>query len=524
MPKKIAICAFLLIFAAALANAAELSVEYDRESHKLSFSGNLTQSGKYVVVTVLPSDADRENADRFESIAVKAIKPDKDGNFSETLILPQNFKGNEYKLYASSGAVELSKSFVHINEAEASAVLELLKGKTVEEFAEIIKANHTSLGITDEKLAAYESELTDYLFAQQPENGYSAAEFGKAVNRIYGIIEARDGMDWIEMLEKYAYDFGVDIENDYEPISERAKDLVKKAVEAYDVYHISFSEEFEKSVILAEVQTAQSYGELRKTVEKHIERMTLDTSVYDKLGDYYRGYAFEQMFEQTISSYDDIASEFEAAVKKAYGKKTENENKKSGSGGSSGGKGFSSVPKITAPKPEAEPEKTDLDGHWAKNAMLELKKINVINGYPDGSYRPNDFVTRAEFIKMLAAAFGIEKSDKIFFGDTKVNDWFTPYVSGAYESKIAMGNNGAFRPNDFVTREEAAVLLARCLKESGGKASFRDDDEISDYARDAVASLAEKNILQGSEGCFMPKNRTMRGESAQMIYNALKGE
>ena len=528
MLRKFVIAAAAFLLVALDVGAAELSVKYNQESRELAFSGNLTESGKYVVVTVLPSDADRENAERFDDIAVKVIKPGASGDFDEVIILPQSFKGNEYKLYASSGNIEVSKSFVHINEEEAAKILALLIGKTKPEFEEVIKTNHMALGITEAKLSENERDMLDYLYAQQPSKGYTVGSFSKAMRRIDGIIAVRSGAGWIDMLREYENDFGVDVEKDYDPISDDAKELVKAAIEKYDVFNIDFSAEFMKSVVIAEVRSAKNYSELKEIIEKHAAFIGLDTSEYDKLDDYYRGYTFEKMYEQSINEYEEIETEFNAAVKKAADEKKRKSGEKSSSSGGGGGgggkKGFSSVPKAEPAAPNNDEIKTDIDGHWAKESMTELKKRGVINGYPDGTYRPDGLVTRAEFLKMLTVSFNIAQSEKVFFNDTSAGDWFTPYVSGGYEGRIIFGDGENFRPNENITREDAAVMLARCLKLSGGSAAFDDDGEIAGYAKGCVAALANKKILQGSDGKFMPKKNTTRAESAQMIYNAIKGE
>ena len=103
-------------------------------------------------------------------------------------------------------------------------------------------------------------------------------------------------------------------------------------------------------------------------------------------------------------------------------------------------------------------------------------------------------------------------------------DWFAPYVTKAASKEIVKGSGNLFRPNDTITRQDASVILYRLL---GGKvvfsdtASFTDDTQISDYAKDAVAYLAGIKIINGmSDGSFQPNGLLTRAQAAVLIYSS----
>ena len=85
------------------------------------------------------------------------------------------------------------------------------------------------------------------------------------------------------------------------------------------------------------------------------------------------------------------------------------------------------------------------------------------------------------------------------------------------------GNN--FRPNDEIKREDAAIILSKALRgyniPEEEKAEFTDNQNISDYAQESVKELAAKNILNGSDGFFNPKNSLTRAEAAVLIYKVM---
>ena len=92
---------------------------------------------------------------------------------------------------------------------------------------------------------------------------------------------------------------------------------------------------------------------------------------------------------------------------------------------------------------------------------------------------------------------------------------------------LILGNDGFFRPNESITREDAALIVYRWLTQKDGrlltKKYFSDRSSISEYAREAVEALAGAGILKGNEnGVFKPKNSITRAEAAQLIYAALQ--
>lgn len=200
-------------------------------------------------------------------------------------------------------------------------------------------------------------------------------------------------------------------------------------------------------------------------------------------------------------------------------------------GGSSSGGGFGGGSNITLPAPSA-PEATgskfsDIPyTHWANTAVETLADRNVINGYPDNTFKGDNTVTREEFVKMAVSAFGVVKGDGQVkaFTDVASSFWAKSYIEIAVSAGVINGvSDMTFGVEQPVTRQDAAVIIARILKlaDSQGKA-FLDDAKIADYAKNAVAAMSSKGIINGYEdGTFRPANLLSRAEAAQIIYNAL---
>lgn len=172
----------------------------------------------------------------------------------------------------------------------------------------------------------------------------------------------------------------------------------------------------------------------------------------------------------------------------------------------------------------------DLDkSHWAYDMICSLSGKNILNGYDDNSFRPEENITRAEFTKIITAAFKIETSAyKNVFDDCRASDWFSSYVSAAFENKLITGYpDNKFKPNDYISREDLCVILFRALSDKApiiqNKSSFTDSGEISDYASGAVQALSGLNIIGGYEdNSFRPENNATRAETAKLIYKCIE--
>ncbi len=165
--------------------------------------------------------------------------------------------------------------------------------------------------------------------------------------------------------------------------------------------------------------------------------------------------------------------------------------------------------------------------HWAYPYVQTMNKAGVLSGY-NGNFRPEDAITRAEFAKVLCTAFGINAQADAGFTDVADNAWYANYVNALASSGIAKGDGVSFRPNDVITRQDAVVLLERALTFIGvglekGETSFVDNAQISDYAKEAIASLVKAGVINGlNDGSFAPASNITRAQVAKIICVATK--
>lgn len=159
----------------------------------------------------------------------------------------------------------------------------------------------------------------------------------------------------------------------------------------------------------------------------------------------------------------------------------------------------------------------DTAGHWAEKTLNEWQDKGLIDGYGDGSFQPNGTVTRAEFIKLVNRTLGFTAESEISFSDVTERDWFHAEVARAVAAGYAQGSGGLFRPNQPVTRTEAAAMLARAAglaaKEERADA-FADAASIPAWAKGSVGAAAEAGYMTGyPDGAFGALGSITRAEA-----------
>ena len=211
-----------------------------------------------------------------------------------------------------------------------------------------------------------------------------------------------------------------------------------------------------------------------------------------------------------------------------------------GSGGSGSGGGGGGLVGVQAPlqnnidsvdennQPSGNSGFSDLDeAEWARDAVETLAEKGVISGDGDGRFRPNDTVTREEFVKMLMEASGIASEGVACpFVDVFKNDWFYSYVGAARQAGIVSGlSDSIFGVGLKISRQDAAVMINRAADYVGKNlvsakeyTSFSDEGQIAEYAADAVRKLYECGVISGMEdGSFRPQGLATRAEAAVMF-------
>lgn len=171
----------------------------------------------------------------------------------------------------------------------------------------------------------------------------------------------------------------------------------------------------------------------------------------------------------------------------------------------------------------SEPEEvvfTDIQGHWAEEIINHLAGNGAVSGYPDGTFRPDRSITRAEFVSILNAVLHWKPAGDKTFADTE-NHWARVAVSTAYANGAIRGyDDNTFAPDAPITREQMAVMAVNALqlKDPAVAPSYADGDLISRWAKDAVGAASEQGILSGyPDHTFKPQAQATRAEAVKVI-------
>ncbi|BBH22034.1 hypothetical protein Back11_33790 [Paenibacillus baekrokdamisoli] len=169
-------------------------------------------------------------------------------------------------------------------------------------------------------------------------------------------------------------------------------------------------------------------------------------------------------------------------------------------------------------------EKTE--DHWAAAELQTWKDYGIINGYSDGSLRPDNEITRAEFVVMLGRVFNFSQGSVNPFKDVPAAAWYADALSKAYTAGIISGmGDGKFQPNRSVSREEAAKMIAVAfdLEPASSSMNVKDLNEISDWAVPYVNALFEHGYIsgRGDHHRFAPKANLTRAEMIKILDNVV---
>ena len=200
-----------------------------------------------------------------------------------------------------------------------------------------------------------------------------------------------------------------------------------------------------------------------------------------------------------------------------------------GTGGGTGGGGAISgeVSAPTTPTQPTAPTFKDVpSSHWANSYVTALASKKIINGYDDNTFKPNNNVTREEFVKMIVGATGLlTDGAECDFDDVPRTAWYYEFLASAYKAGVVSGiTDESFGVGRNITRQDVAVIAARIIEylKPGttvpADTTLTDIDTVSDYAVSSVKLLNGMGIINGfDDGSFMPHNALTRAEAATII-------
>lgn len=508
------------------------SIDNNNEKRTVDISGTSEIKDGYVSVTIVKKGEGISHTDFNNAILFYTVDTDENGSYMGQFTLPSEADTGAYLVYI--GGDGEPGEFYYANKEEMEECIKAFCGADKDTIDGVLKkysVEKNILGVSLEgdykKYPAWSNRaMLEFIGEDAPESitdiiGYFDKANEAALlcmgdkedtlkafssNKLENVIE--EGIETDALAKMYVSVRGeMDIEKEGD-ITTLIADNIRKASAVVSV-------------------NSSTKGIMTEVLEKYNDVLSLD------LDGYYTKASVKinkALTDKDFKTVEEIQNAFKKAVSDA--KKSANSSGGSGgSGGSTGGGASSGVisfsPQPTVPeKEEVKISFNDIDGVlWAKDDIITLCEKGIVSGYGNDEFRPYNEVTRAEFTKLICSVGIKDGKSEIAFTDVKDSDWFKPYVEKAVALGIIKGAGDKFMPLSSVTREDAAVIIYRYLKDKitfSESKTFSDEESISDYAKEAVSALSGEGIINGmGNGNFAPKNTLTRAQAAVLINSVI---
>lgn len=166
---------------------------------------------------------------------------------------------------------------------------------------------------------------------------------------------------------------------------------------------------------------------------------------------------------------------------------------------------------------------SDVDQHWAKKEIMYLSDRNIIGGYPDGTFKPNEPITRSQAASMLIKALNIPLTENtsVEFKDISKKSPYYQILATVNEKGILRGDNGYMRPGEKTSRAQMAAILRRSFDLPLDKQATFIDVTPAHWAYQDINGIAKQRIAGGSDGKYMPSNSVTRAQFSAFLVRSM---
>lgn len=505
-------------------NAAAAGLEFVlNDDDSVSVSGSAGASLKRNTVTLYITKADRP-----DNIYVYSGITNADGSFSF------NWKpdsSGEYQALAKSGAVAFNDTYWYASVTEYNNILNKLTKGSASDILSVLsdESSMNVIGIEPDSIAGVSAENLAkalYYIREYTDEADRTLDYIPQAMVLAKYYDAPSEETLAELADIFA---GLEISlGDYDFYSEITDTAIKNGILERFTKRLltgidSADSDFTDSIVLAAVEKCGSWTILDSYLK------LLDFEEYN--ASKYKDSAAMAVAGKSYETREKLTSALSSAIASA-----KSDSSGDGGGGNGGsGTGSASRPvsfpaSITLEDAQEDTEErvvfSDVsESHWAFNAVNYLRWVGIVSGSDFNLFYPDNEVTRAEMTAMLVRTYGLSGGE-CNFTDVESGAWYYAPIAAAYSRGLVSGDGDAFRPNDAVTRQDMAVMMYRFAAAAGaetasGELTFADSGDIAEYAREAVAAMSAKGIINGvDEEHFAPLATATRAQAAQLIYAA----
>lgn len=339
----------------------------------------------------------------------------------------------------------------------------------------------------------------------------------------FDIDTVEDSKEWFS---EYAEYYGYNSEHkmyEYLPAHEDSSFVAR--VKPQNLKSLSkVKNDLEKNLLLTNVQLTDSTTVISDIITDFPEYFSGFSREYQKLSEDNKGAVWNHLKGTNFATCEALVKAANDYAKKISNNDEDDDDDDGGSWGGSAGGGYGVTGTIA---PDASNNELQLvifsdlpANHWAYAPMLNLYRRNIIKGYGDNTVKPDQAITRAEFIKILAeiSLMPIDLTGEDF-SDVSENHWAYKYIKSARKTGLVTGGyTNNFNPDERITREDMLVILQRATKAPDGSANFADMGDAASYAKGAIGYFSEKGVVNGmGDNMFMPKGETTRAQACKIL-------
>ncbi|WP_399627984.1 S-layer homology domain-containing protein [Sporosarcina sp. SG10008] len=172
---------------------------------------------------------------------------------------------------------------------------------------------------------------------------------------------------------------------------------------------------------------------------------------------------------------------------------------------------------------QAATQFSDVGKHWAKSEIMYLSDRNIIGGYSDGTFKPNEPITRSQAASMLIKALKIPLTENtsVAFKDVSKKSPYYQILATVNEKGILRGDNGYMRPGEKTSRAQMAAILRRAFDMPLDKQATFIDVTPSHWAYQDINGIAKQRVAGGSNGKYMPSDSVTRAQFSAFLVRAM---
>lgn len=553
------------------ADGAITSISTDPDTQYITVSGTIASGTGRERVTLRITKKD-ETPNKNTIVCTYQVNADENGAYSFGFTMPDGAAAEEYDAYVKADGAEDKQSFRYFGDVSSELQAKVNAATSAAALKTFLEADNNAgmemFGINADEYRTLSESGKSFVVsavysAKQSVGGFdNGKQLRDAFDQAVLIEKVREGKTEItdDNIEALTVDYTKTVGGGYGTIltaynSAKKADasVTAKAIAAAQGSSVkdakTFWSAYNNSVTNTVIANTEYWTEVRDFIADNKELIgeyaNIDWTKYNSNA--------QAVCKQLVRGNYATFGTFAAAVKSAIDEAVNPSSSNSAAGGGGGGGGSSSgsdnsikSSSVTLPVPEttygttentaktvtSDPYKFDdvRRTPWANGAVSYLVDRKIISGYGDGTFKPENSITRAEFVTLVIKAFyGSYEMTDCDFDDVPKDSWAYPYIAAASNLGLVQGvGENEFAPDTNIKRQDMAVIIKNILdttEHSGyteGTKPFDDENEVSGYALDAVNALRAEGIVNGDENNnFKPLAQTTRAEAAVIIYNML---